>query len=448
MDEKRMGHTVETIGDEYSRDFRILDLSKANDKAFAMSLFPESSKTSASLRRATLENCRYLVLEDNYIDLNFRSGFSRIYHLRHQDTVRRCRRLHLFGKDLRDLTPALLRSGAIDYSAHYRGFVVFRPKPLTGIARCVLSTKLMPSKVGSDDAFLTCTALFRANLAGDNVRFEGCPWLEQDGLTSSCATAAIWTVNTHYWAKHWPDFRRYYTWQISEMATRYDLTLGRSLPNKGLTSPQMMHALQQMGYEPTSYVPTSADDARSVIYFYMESGIPAIVSLLLPDRSKGDLHAVVAIGHTLCSNPCAKASRYAKKTFPSRSYRSSDFVPAFIVQDDSRGAYRALSVMPRSQLSTKQKKKLKGIASTLDPMDLASFDRHGVIAVLKSADGYDEEIGFLGDIIVALPPWVSLDALDAEAGAVNYMKALETKAKAGKLRGRLCSGLSSSPLII
>jgi len=40
--------------------------------------------------------CKTVVVEDNYIDLDFRAGFSRFHYLRHHDTRRRCARLHFF----------------------------------------------------------------------------------------------------------------------------------------------------------------------------------------------------------------------------------------------------------------------------------------------------------------------------------------------------------------
>src|SRR5688500_7030334 len=47
---------------------------------------------------------RYVVLELDYIDLDYRAAFSRFHYLRHNDQERRCKRLHFFAE-----TPAKLR---------------------------------------------------------------------------------------------------------------------------------------------------------------------------------------------------------------------------------------------------------------------------------------------------------------------------------------------------
>jgi hypothetical protein len=392
------------MGFEYGSSFNVLHLPDDLDQ-FRDLLGVRHNGEPAARRLAHLieSRCISIVEERDYIDSDYRAGFSRFHFLRHQDTDRRCVRLHFFSQRLNKQhlldTPQNISKG-------YLGFSVIRPLPGFRLGRSLLSSRLVPQPPDNEQVFITCEASYPANLVGNELNFHGVPWMEQDTLVSACASAALWVASTYMAAKFSPEFKEYCTPHITDMATRYVITTGRAMPSAGLTVEQMMYAIQEMGYEPVPYEPSSALHAVNTAYRYVESGIPVIVAIQFPRGG----HALTAVGHTY--NPKLKRGYQRFKwtaDITLKYMRSSRFVPSFIVQDDAGGPFRGLELVDWKEavksrlIRKKEAKRLSSVFSCVAVLD------RGTSA---------QEIGFLNALIGPVPPGVALDGEGAELRAL------------------------------
>lgn len=410
----------------YGTNFFLYTLRNPSHLQAVLSFFPEHSPTSPPLRELIRTKCKSIIVETQYRDVNFTRAYARLYHRRHRETPRRCIRVHLFGRDIGDKT---LEQGDIRNQHCYLGFIVFRPSPIPGIARAIIAASLLPTDILVDrQVFLTVRSEYRVNLAGQDIRFVGCPWLEQDNVISTCSTAAIWTVNAHFSAQYHPEFKIFHTAQITDLATRDDVSLGRSVPSKGMTGQQMMLGLSRMGYDPIQFTELGLRQSVRTLYHYVESSIPVILMLRLPNRHVRDGHTVVAIGHTIEAGPMSANSTGGQgKTTSSEFPHSSDYVSSFVVQDDSRGPFRLLeftwqqgSVQKPIQDSSEYKDATKGISTPRRE----HLERTAVPILLRDVYGQRIEAGYVEGLIVPLPPWVSLEGPDADRGSIALLNSL------------------------
>jgi hypothetical protein len=392
------------MGFEYGPSLTVLHL--PNDLAeFHDVLGTVQNGEPAAKRLAHLveSKCKSIVVERDYIDLDYRAGFARFYFMRHQDTDRRCIRLHFFSQRLNKRHLLNIPQNIIQ---GYLGFAVIRPLPGFRLGRSLLSSRLAPELPDDKLTFITCKARCRANLAGNELNFDGVPWMEQDTLVSACASAAIWVASSYLASKFSPEFKEYCTPHITDMATRYVITTGRAMPSVGLTVEQMMYAIQEMGYEPVPYEPSSALYAVNIAYRYVESGIPVIIAVQFPRGG----HALTAVGHTY--NPKLKPVYHHFKWTPDitlKYMRSSRFVPSFIVQDDAGGPFRRLELVDWNEAVNSR------LISKKDARMLSTA--FSCVAVLDRGAG-SQEVGFLKALIGPVPPGVTLDGEGAELRAL------------------------------
>ncbi len=407
------------MAEEYGLHFRILDLDQDEDlQEFKDKLVHRTARSPEKrlFHLMLAAGCKTVVVEKEYIDMDYRSCYSRLYNLSHHDLPRRCVRLHFFSTAL--MPNALFKLSA-EHSEKYLGFVVLRPVSAFRLGRCILSNTLVKTIVPDGyEEYITCRAEHHANLAGNEIRFIGVPWMQQDTLVSACASAAIWVTCFHMSQLFAPEFRLHSTPEITDLATRYDVGAGRPMPSPGLTTAQMMYALREMGYEPLLYSratkTNTAADARRNLYYYIESAIPVILSLYFVNRGG---HAVTAIGHTLTDSLVGAP---LDPTQTPQFRRSSDFVPSFIVQDDATGPFRFIELLTWDEA-------LKEGLITNDVM--TAVRAKGAICPLRLDHGIKglpptEEVGFLMGFIVPLPSGVTMDGTAAEIRATNFLSEL------------------------
>ncbi len=324
----------------YGRDFRVLDLRNIKDVDELERILISTEVTEEPARRVwslLRPICRGAVIERDYIDLDFRAGFARFHYLRHRETNRRCTRIHFFGCNVNRYNMERMPQRTRD---EYLGYVVLRPLPAFRLGRTLLSPRVAQAAFGSTNTYLTCSAWYQANIAGNAMRFLAVPSMEQDTLVCACASVALWTVATHMAHRHPTEFRTYFTPEITDIATR-NAEAGRSMPSQGLTPRQMLFALQEMGYDPISSMPKNAREARNTTYQYVESSIPVLAVIFFPGVSDG--HVVTAVGHALDMGMSPRRSRMRLQDRRWMTFtKLSDYVPWFVVQDDISGPFRKL----------------------------------------------------------------------------------------------------------
>ena len=178
------------------------------------------------------------------------------------------------------------------------------------------------------------------------------------------------------------------------------------MPSLGLTIPQMLHSLSAMGFEPVLIHPRSRRDAIRQIYYYIESGIPVILSLAYKDE---DFHAVTVVGHGLEM----MKSRIRTETrlvpdkngiFQTRTFcRSSDLVSHFLVQDDDGGPFR----------------KLYFAEGSLDGSTATSSASAWHVRLEGEVIDPEEKPATLDEILVPFPAGIVLEGKEAENRALE-----------------------------
>lgn len=298
------------------------------------------------LRRARELGAISVIVEEDYLDRDFSAEFSAFYSGVFKRFPKLCRRFHFFAADvdqiLNDPSPDNVLSGltSLSNSGSYLGYIVARPVPHAPMGRVVLSQPGSPPDVKSD---LLVRSNFVAHLLGAALKVTGTPFTQQDRRVGACAQAAIWMAARHFFSKHsgspWVS-----TIDITEAASKpTDHMLSLVLPagSGGLTVEHMVRALRAIGREPLLYhgrldpatkqiVWPATIRPLAVIDRYVDSGIPVIVGLA-PWAGQDELHAVVALGHTL--------RKLAPTDTLSAEPTRADFVRALLINDDQRGCY-------------------------------------------------------------------------------------------------------------
>jgi hypothetical protein len=194
---------------------------------------------SAPFRRAievVRENgCVSVVIENRYVDADYRSEFAAFWAHRFADRSAFARRLHFFSAEvaagqLHDL-PDATRDG-------YLGYVVCRPVPLGAVGRTVLK----PPASMSGGVMTTIDDV--VTLFGNRLHVRGAPFCQQDTEFLRCAHAAAWMC--HYTAARRGLVARRLTAAFVDASPGL-LSLHRALPSKGLTPLQVQAVFGSMG---------------------------------------------------------------------------------------------------------------------------------------------------------------------------------------------------------
>jgi hypothetical protein len=358
--------------------------------------------------------CKGIVIEKQYVDLDFKAGYGRFYYVHHRNTNRWCERIHFFATEVRDEDLYLMTQ---ETKNGYMGYTVVRPLPTHKAGRTVLNESIIgamfPQLHVSETRYLTCSAMHTVNLAGNKIEFRGAPWMQQDKLIAACASTAIWTTNWHMCHLYPNDFRRFTTTQITDFAVRFSMATGRGMPSDGLQVEQMVSALHAMGYEPFLKIPETSLTCKRTVYHYIESGIPIIAIVVFPNGRGLEYHAVTIVGHTL--NQSRPTNKPTTSNFRGRlrlhDY-TSDYVPRFIAQDDSGGPFRFVEFLEWKQLRDVTSRQLR-IGKQSFPC-AARFD----------GGTSDSEPAFLSALLVPVPKRVTLQGEAAEKNAQYLVQSI------------------------
>lgn len=268
-------------------------------------------------------NCRTVLVETRYIDLDYRNEYSNFYSktfTRHRST---CERLHFFRKKLSNDAIPFLR---LDSDEDYLGFCVIRPIPQFRVGRTILTPINRPN-------LRVCQAKDRVNLFGEYLSISGMPFIQQDTQVGACAQASVWMALNFMHLKE--KTQRVFPYEITQYATK-SISLGREIPSEGLTADQIAEAVRGAGLSPLYRTKEAAAGSgvlwrpEQILQVYLDSQIPVIISIKKPKLQ----HAVVAVGlETIYQNK--KSSSF------------SDCIKSFIVNDDARGPYKKLPVVEK-----------------------------------------------------------------------------------------------------
>ncbi|MFP3975831.1 MAG: hypothetical protein ACOC6S_01735 [Chloroflexota bacterium] len=363
-----------------------------------------------------LSLCQTVLVEHGYFDQDYIDSVSTFYSKMFKGVERLCTRLHFFSTKLKNSDVAGFR--ALErLQDYYLGFSIKRPLETKILGR----SAIRPRRDEPETEFHTCKADMPVNVAGSTLFAKAAPYMEQDSRVQTCSSVAIWVSTTII--AHALDYPKYTTSQIMDYATR-DITGTRVGPTEGLTYEQMMHALKIMGYEPIIFDETDPFEALYEVYCYIESELPPILLLTLPN---GTYHAITALGHGH-KRPLRRATHITVESQGSTTlkyFRSSEWVPFFYVHDDQRGIYRRLKFLRANPARLRQKinalHKNVGLSPEIS-VDLKQW--HCPISIETNStlgNTPKESIANLWGVIVPLPKGVTLNHTEAEGKAVGII---------------------------
>jgi hypothetical protein len=201
---------------------------------------------------ARKNGCRSVVLEQRYVDLDYRSDYSAFWSKRFTSMPPFATRVHFFTAVLRkeQLHDLPVRSG-------YLGYSVLRPGPHLGgrVGRTVLKA---PARIR---AGTLATIEDEVSLFGNRLKVRGVPFAEQDGEYLRCAHAAIW--GCHYTAFKRGLIGRRTTTELADLVPTL-LSAHRSLPSPGMNLEQVQAVFLATGQPALLYMIDQLPEVRGV----------------------------------------------------------------------------------------------------------------------------------------------------------------------------------------
>ncbi len=325
---------------------------------------------------------RSVYIEHDYVDADYRDTYSHFYSKKFARYPDRTIRLVFFS----DAIAAEDWSEPAKFSNAFIGYSIIKPTRVVSLGRTVID----PRRANVPPCFVIVTK-FVANLLGAELEVEGFPYMGQDTDVTVCAHSALWSCLRHF-SQRYSEYPKIHPYEITQLTT--DFSGGRLIPSRGLTMEQITEILSRYGFHPRYYNGAAfscRSDFRRLLYTYIESGIPIIVGLVLPNEVG---HAVAGVGH----------SSDFKVTLSPGIRWSYEYFNGLIVNDDNLPPYRF--VPANSWIDTNA-----GTKYTLDNVDgfvvplyekiyLAAEDALSIVEAIVS----DGQIGLSALQPPGLPP--------------------------------------------
>jgi len=250
-----------------------------------------------------------LLVERDYIDRDFLEDYA-AYYVRCFPLYRKtCTRIHAFRQEITlEAVKAFLsgdetKIGLEELQTAYLGFIVVKPLPHTVIGRTCLTTY-----ADNTTRHFPATRQFEANLFGIKLPVvKTLPFQEQDSVVAACATSALWTLfqSTAREFQH----QLLTPIEITRAATHLLPTESRVIPNHGMSTHMMAHAIKSVNLEPFLIRVAEGKVLHAAIYSYVRARIPLILGIDLVEQTSGTQydrmgkHAVAIVGYNLGGVP-------------------------------------------------------------------------------------------------------------------------------------------------
>lgn len=279
----------------------------------------------------TRKGARSIVVENEYIDRDYLEDFEAYYVRCFERYNSRCRRLHFFSTELSadDFEGRVRRfDEASDglLQSTYLGFVVARPLPEPIVGRTLLKTF---DPEGYERRYRAVRE-YEVSLFGIDLRLDSLPFQQQDSVVAACATVALWTA--FHKAADIFDTVAPGPARITNAANTIRPPK-RIMPSRDLSIAQMCEAVRATGLEPQVERVTHTTPLASIIYGYLEFGLPVVLCGYIDGQeSKG--HAVAVTGY-------AMSKAYSNTTESNiRGVRSeASMMERLYVHDDNVGPF-------------------------------------------------------------------------------------------------------------
>jgi hypothetical protein len=259
-----------------------------------------------------------VLIEENYIDKDYRSTYYNFYAKKGQHYRPDCVRLHFFDETV-TFDQKVLSLGCPDnrLSDHYFGYMVLRPTGIATIGRSVVSPD-----VRSGASRFIISADHKVHLLGYRLTVQGFPSMDQHIDISVCAHAACWSILRHY-SERYSIYREFYTHDITMMAQQFNP--GGLVPSKGLEVSHAERVFQEAGTFPVHVARSGPGDSAFYrqLSAYVESGFPLFAAM----HQRG--HAIAVVGYELRTpvNTAVRGMRYAWDEVKSLAVVDDNYLP-------------------------------------------------------------------------------------------------------------------------
>lgn len=331
--------------------------------------------------------CKSVVLETHYVDRDFIDDVARFYSRNLRAYPNYCTRLHFFGEQFDDASwrNTIVSAGGGDVESvrarlqsTYLGFSVIKPLPGSPIGRTVLKT-VGPRTADGLSRMFNPIRKYTVHLAGLDLAVDGLAFQQQDQGVSACATTALWT--TLHAVAHLESIHIPTPAEITEAASRYLLTDGRSMPSEGLRVEQICEATRATGLAPVVVRSLSPAEDRAQLSGYVLSGLPVVLAINIG----GTGHAVCCVG--------LKLGDVQPQTDTSLAFRdAASRVQGVYVHDDRLGPYASVELRPHTA---------------------SGRIRTGLL--IRWPDGIEEKDAVLHSMIIPVPPKIRLSLTQMRA---------------------------------
>ena len=140
------------------------------------------------------DKVRTVIVEDYYVDKDFKSMLSFYYSKIFAPTDKAVKRLLFFESDIKGINE--LYTIDRDHQAGFLGFVTCYYNGTEQIGRSVLGFAKLGHKIK------ICSTTFDCNFLGSRLVVKGFPYIQQDTNVMACAQASIWMMMRYYSTKY------------------------------------------------------------------------------------------------------------------------------------------------------------------------------------------------------------------------------------------------------
>jgi hypothetical protein len=307
------------------------------------------------------ENTKSLAFESAYIDQSFLEDHSQYYNRCFNNYRSHCSRIHFFDTELKVgqvidnlLDPSSDKSFNSILQDNYLGFITITPLPTAVIGRSCLThyksyKSLSDLNENSTPIENKCviSQTIPVNLYGIELKVLSVPFIEQDQITSACASAALWSFLHAN-----PDYRNDVP-APSKITKLSNIDERGSYPSSGLEYEQILNFIAQSGLEP-KYQDLDSEESTNLffneLYAHISYGHPVLLGCKqyeIDTKNKPKFvgrHIVNAVGY----------STSISQDGPRIINRN---IASLLIHDDQQGPYIKCSLSVSKSLTDKKRYK-------------------------------------------------------------------------------------------
>jgi hypothetical protein len=250
-----------------------------------------------------------VIVEYPYVDKYYRDTYYNFFSKKHTPHQRDSIRMSFFYNSI-NLNDFVNEKKIENIQNAFFGVITIRPTSIRIIGHSFISPKIL-----KDQSFVCCLCKEKVSIGGVEMSVYGFPFCSQDSESITCAESVLLML-ANYFSNKFSDYPQLLPSKINEILKIHSYE--RQLPSTGLTQIDISFVLKELGFGTKVYSKdtVSEDLFKRLLFIYIESGIPVI--LTLENNKKGQGHAVIAMGREEVKNTTISNSEFVgnKVYFP------------------------------------------------------------------------------------------------------------------------------------